>query len=64
MLIGVVNGWMMCDTSILFARFSQRRIVETIKEVGNHMVYGRDHGKTATLCPRQVSQFRRLLGWS
>ena len=28
-------------------------------DVPGHVVYGRDLGKTATLCPRQVCQFRR-----
>ena len=28
-------------------------------DVLGHMVYGRDLGKTAILCPRQVSQLRR-----
>ena len=28
-------------------------------EVGNYIVCGRDHVKTAVLCPRQVGQFRR-----
>ena len=28
-------------------------------DVPGHIVYGRDLGKTAILCPRQVSQFRR-----
>ena len=28
-------------------------------DVPGHIVYGRDLGKTAILCPRQVCQFRR-----
>ena len=66
MVNGVVNGWMICDTSIIFQTFSllfalhetgYRKASEM--EVPGNIVSGRDHGKTQILCSRQVSQFRR-----
>ena len=64
---GVVSGWTICDTSTVFLHdfFCFFALQETNNwtissmHVLGHIVYGRDLGKTATLCPRQVKHFRR-----
>ena len=63
----VVSGWTIYDTSTVFFHdfpcfFAlQETDLWTISEmdVPGHIVYGRDLGKTAILCHRQVSQLRR-----
>ena len=59
MVNGVVNGWTICYTSIIFQTFSllfalqetgYRKASEM--EVPGYIVSGRDHGKTQILCPR------------
>ena len=64
---GVVSGWTTCDTSTYFCMTF--RVFYALQETDNwtisamyvpgHIVYGRDLGKTAILCPRQVCQFHR-----
>ena len=65
---GVVNGWTICNTSTDFCttfhvftlckRLTIGRFLPWMRLV-IFIVYGRDLGKTAILCPRQVCQFRR-----
>ena len=66
MVSGAVNGRFAASASMV-ARFSSVFLdlqetdnwKVTVMEVDNHMFHGCDHGKTAIMCPRQVSQFRR-----
>ena len=66
-VIGAVSGWMTCDTNTTFCtsfpaftlckRLTIARPLQL--NVVGYIVYGRDHGRTAIVCPWEVNHFRR-----
>ena len=64
---GVVSGWTTCDTHsgllhdfpCFYALQETDHSTTSAINVPGYTVYGTDHGRTATLCPREVNNFRR-----
>ena len=67
MVTGAVSGWTTCDTNTVFLHdvscfyaLQETDIWTTSKmNVPGCIVYGRDHRRTAILCPREVCHLRR-----